>query len=104
MEVASNDRGLAINAAYYFQLFYEFNRNWFWKQTQEAVVHYLFDLEVTKFWKHQVVAFTMTVWICTEVMPSEEAAQTAWAWALNTFVEFMRAQTPPPGYAFTPMF
>jgi len=46
----------------------------------------------------------MTVWICTEVMPSEEAAQTAWAWALNTFVEFMRAQTPPPGYAFTPMF
>ena len=34
VEVASNDGGLAINAAYYFQLFYEFNRNWFWKQTQ----------------------------------------------------------------------
>jgi len=76
----------------------------FGNKRKEAVVHYQFDLEVTKFWKHQVVAFTMTVWICTEVMPSEEAAQTAWAWALNTFVEFMRAQTPPPGYAFTPMF
>ena len=70
-------------------------------ERESTLIHYRFDLELTKFWKQQVDVFTMTVWICTEVMPSKETAQTAFAWALNTFVEGTR--TPPPGYTFTPM-
>ena len=104
VELAFNDRKLAGNAAYYFHLFYAFNHNWFWKQKHEAVVHYHFELEITNFWKQQFEAFTVTVWSYTEVMPSDERAQTAWDWALNTFVDFMRTQTLPPGHTYIPVF
>jgi len=104
VEVAFSYKVMVQNAQCYFQLFYDFNLNWFWKQKQEAIVQCHFELEPTNFWRHQVVGFAMTVWIQTEVMPSEDAARNAWSWALNTFVDFMKMQTLPSGHKFTPMY
>ena len=104
VEVAFNYKEMVQNVQCYFQLFYDFNLNWFWKQKQEAIVQCHFELEPTNFWRHQVVGFAMTVWVQTEVMPSEDAARNAWSWALNTFVDFMKMQTLPSGRKFSPMY
>jgi hypothetical protein len=89
VEVAFNYKELVQDAQNYFKLFFDFNLNWFWKQKQEAVVHYHFELEMGHFWQHLSLhegAFTTAVWIQTEVLQSEKDAQNAWAWAPSVMV------------------
>jgi hypothetical protein len=78
LEFSFNYHELVADAQFYFKIFFDFN-SWFWKQKQEALVSYEFQLEGAHFWKVSADGYTVTVWINTTLLPTEEEARKAWA-------------------------
>jgi hypothetical protein len=88
LEISFNYAHLMANAQNYFKLFFDFN-HWFWDQPKTAAVLYDWHLEGAEFIHQGAKGFTVVFWISTLVLPTEEDAQRAWSWALDTLVSFL---------------
>jgi hypothetical protein len=88
LELAFNYAHAIANAQNYFKLFFDFN-HWFWEQPKAAIVQYEFQLEGAQFLQSGAQGFSLVLWISTLVLPTEEEANNAWGWGLDTFVKFL---------------
>lgn len=101
LEFAFNYAVLIRDAQSYFKLFFDFT-HWFWEQPKEAVVEYHFQLEGAQFIDIPAHGFSVTAWITTLTLPTEDEAKKAWAWALDMLVKFLA--NFPGHHASEPMY
>ena len=84
LEFAFNYCELVADAQFYFKLFFDFNQ-WYWSQQQQAV-QFVFELEGAQFLDANVAGLTMSVWIATSSLPTEELARSTWEAAIDLIV------------------
>ncbi len=98
LEFSFNYRELVADAQFYFKLFFDFNR-WYRSQEQKNVILYEFELEGADFWEVSAEGFTVTVWITTTVLQTDEEAINAWKWGLDTLVDSLKQYPSDSRYA-----
>jgi hypothetical protein len=96
IELAFNYVELAMNAQWYFKIFFDFTKLINGSESQASRTRYIFELAPAHFLDGPADGFTLTVWIKTSLFTTREESLSAWGQSLSLLVQLLESMDVGP--------